>query len=158
MKTIKGLHYTKDHEWVKVDGTKAYVGVTDYAQDALGDIVFVELPEVDDEAVKGDEICVVESVKAASDIYSPVSGTVVEVNEGLEDDPAAINSAPYEQHIYVVELSDQGELDGLMNNEEYEKYCSDQISRLHLEERGILCINTFLIPIKISRRCLTLLV
>lgn len=124
METIKGLYYTKDHEWVKVEGNTAYIGITDYAQDALGDIVFVELPEIDDEAVKGEEICVVESVKAASDVFSPLTGTVVKVNESLEDEPESINSAPYDNYILAVEMSNTAELEQLMDDEKYSEYCN----------------------------------
>ncbi len=87
-------YFTEDHEWVVVEGEMATVGITDHAQDQLGDIVFVELPEVDEEYGKGDDISVVESVKAAGDVHNPVSGTVVEVNETLEDEPATVNTSP----------------------------------------------------------------
>jgi len=126
MKVINGLKYTKDHEWVKVDGNKAFIGITDYAQHHLGDIVFVELPEVGDDYQAGDVLGVVESVKAASDYYTQVSGTVIEVNDELTDTPGLINQKPYDSWLAVLELSDAGELEKLMDTEEYEKYCTEE--------------------------------
>lgn len=126
MKILEGLFYTQDHEWVRVEGDKAYIGVTDYAQHALGDIVFVELPEVDSEVSKGDQLVAVESVKAASDVYAPVSGTVVEVNEGVADDPALVNADAYENWMVVIEMSDKEELEGLLSPEDYEKLCEEE--------------------------------
>lgn len=126
MKVVAGLYYSEDHEWVKVDGDKAYVGITDYAQHALGDIVFVELPDVDDEIDNGGEIGAVESVKAASDIISPVEGTVVEVNEDLEDEPSLLNADAFENWIVCLELADKSELESLMSAEAYEKFCSEE--------------------------------
>lgn len=126
MKVEKDLLYSEDHEWVKVEGDFAYLGISDFAQDSLGDIVYVELPEVDDELEKEDAFSAVESVKAASDIYSPVSGKVVEVNEDLEDDPGLLNTDPYENWIVKVELTDKAELDELMNGEEYEKFIEEE--------------------------------
>src|SRR5690554_4034382 len=96
MEVLSELRYSKDHEWIKVEGNRAYIGITDYAQDELGDIVFVELPEVGAELNAGEVLGAVESVKAASDIYVPVSGTVVEVNEELEDSPEKVNETPYD--------------------------------------------------------------
>ncbi len=118
----KDLLYTKDHEWVKLDGDRAYVGITDYAQEQLGEIVYVELPEVDDEFKQDDEILSIESVKAASAIMNPLSGTVVEVNEELDDSPEIINSAPYDHHIYVLELSQKSECDDLLDSSRYSEY------------------------------------
>jgi len=126
MKVMKGLLYTKDHEWIKVDGNKAYVGVADYAQSQLGDIVYVELPSVDDELEKEDAFAAVESVKAAADIYMPVSGKVIETNEALEDEPNLLNEDPYENWMIMIELSDTSELDDLMNSEDYEKYLAEE--------------------------------
>lgn len=126
MKTIEGLFYSNDHEWVRVEGTKAYVGITDFAQHALGEIVYVELPEVDEEFSAGDVFSVIESVKAASDSYLPVSGKVLEVNEALEDSPQLINEDPYENWIVVVEMTDKSDLDNLMNEEEYKEFCSKE--------------------------------
>jgi len=117
------LKYSKEHEWVKIAGNKAYIGITDYAQNALGDIVFVELPEVGTEISAGDTFGVVESVKAASDIYCPVSGTITKVNEELVDSPEIINEDPYGAWIIEIELSDPSELDELMDDKEYEDFC-----------------------------------
>ena len=122
-KVIEGLYYTESHEYVKVEGEYGYVGITDYAQHQLGNVVFVDLPEVDDEVSAGDDFGAVESVKAASDLVSPVSGVVVEVNEALEDDPALINKDAFENWIIKVKLSDMVELDGLMNASQYEEIC-----------------------------------
>ena len=122
-KVIEGLYYTESHEYVKVEGEYGYVGITDYAQHQLGNVVYVDLPEVDDEVTAGDDFGAVESVKAASDLVSPVSGVVVEVNEALEDDPALINKDAFENWIIKVKLSDMVELDGLMNASQYEAIC-----------------------------------
>ena len=122
-KVIEGLYYTESHEYVKVEGEYGYVGITDYAQHQLGNVVYVDLPEVDDEVTAGDDFGAVESVRAASDLVSPVSGVVVEVNEALEDDPALINKDAFENWIIKVKLSDMVELDGLMNASQYEEIC-----------------------------------
>ena len=126
MKVLAELKYSKEHEWVKLEGNRAYIGITDYAQDALGDIVFVELPEEGAELEAGDVLGAVKSVKAASDIYAPVSGKVVEVNEELEDAPEKINEEPYEAWIAVLEISDSSELEDLLSAEEYEKLCEEE--------------------------------
>lgn len=126
MNIVNGLLYTEEHEWVKVEGEKAYIGITDYAQKALGDIVFVELPEVDAEFNSGDAFGAIESVKAASDAYLPISGKVVEVNEAIADDPALLNQDPYENWMVCVEISSKDELEGLMNAEAYENFCSKE--------------------------------
>lgn len=123
MKLFQGLKYSKDHEWVRVEGNKAYIGITNYAQLALGDIVFVELPKVGAKLGEGDTLGVIESVKTASDILTPVSGTVVEINEGVSDAPESVNSEPYESWIAALELTNASELDGLMNEEEYGEFC-----------------------------------
>lgn len=116
----KELKYTKEHEWVKVSGKRAIVGITDFAQKELGDVVFVELPEVGEAVSQGSDFAVVESVKAVSEVYAPISGTVVEINETLVDTPELINQDPYgEAWIAIIELSDPGELDELMNASEY---------------------------------------
>lgn len=125
MKTIKGLYYSKEHEWVRVEGEKAYIGITDYAQHSLGDIVYVELPEINDELAINDVMGVVESVKAASDIYTPISCKVLSVNEALEESPEKLNEDPYGNHIAVVEIKDPNELNELMDYEAYEAYCAD---------------------------------
>jgi glycine cleavage system H protein len=126
MKVAKGLFYSNDHEWIKVEGDLAYAGISDFAQHNLGDIVYVELPEVDDELEKGDAFSAVESVKAAADVYLPIGGKVVAVNEDLEDDPALINSDPYENWIIKIEMSDKSQLDELMTSEEYEKFLAEE--------------------------------
>mgnify|MGYP003648567402 FL=1 len=116
-------YYSEDHEWISVDGETGTVGITDYAQNALGDIVFVEVPEVGSEFAKAEEIAVVESVKAASEIYAPVSGEVVEVNTALEDEPALVNaSAEDDGWFYKVKIADADELAGLMNEEGYKAF------------------------------------
>ena len=120
-KVLDGLFYSKSHEFVKVEGDEAYIGITDYAQHELGNIVYVELHEVDDEVSAGEDFGAVESVKAASDLTSPVSGTVVEVNENLEDQPELINKDAFGNWIVKVKLADKSELDNLMNAEDYKK-------------------------------------
>lgn len=126
MKVLKDLLYTQNHEWIKVEGEKAYIGITDFAQHAMGDIVFVEMPSDGDEFEVGDAFGVVESVKAASDIYMPVGGTVVAFNEALEDDPALINQDAYENWIIEVELADKAQLEALLSPEDYEKLCEEE--------------------------------
>ena len=118
MSTSK-VYFTKDHEWIKVEGNVAYIGITDYAQKALGEIVYVELPEVDSEFSLGDVFSVVESVKAASDIFMPVDGKVVEVNETLSDEPEKINQDANNTWIMAVELENNIESYELMNESEY---------------------------------------
>lgn len=125
MKVEKGLFYTKDHEWVKVDGNEVSLGLSDYAQDHLGDIVYVELPDVDDELEAGDAFASIESVKAASDAYSPFAGKVIAVNEDLDDDPALINADPYANWIVKLEVEDVN-TDDLMNDSDYEKFLSEE--------------------------------
>lgn len=120
-KVIEGLCYSESHEYVKVEGNFAYIGITDYAQHALGNIVYVDMPEVDDELTAEEDFGAVESVKAASDLNSPVSGTVVEVNDKLEDKPELINQDAFANWIIKVKLSDKSELDGLMDAEAYKK-------------------------------------
>ena len=122
-KVIEGLYYSESHEYVKVEGDTAFIGITDYAQHALGNVVYVDLPEVDDEVSAGEEFGAVESVKAASDIIAPVSGTIIEVNEALEDQPELLNQDAYENWIIKVELSDKSELDNLMDAKAYEQFC-----------------------------------
>lgn len=114
------VYFTKDHEWIKVDGDSATVGISNHAQEALGDIVFAEAPEPGRQLRKGEEAAVVESVKAASDVYSPVSGEVTEGNAGIADDPSVINRDPEgDGWFYKLRLSDTGELDGLMDEAAY---------------------------------------
>ena len=122
-KVIEGLYYAESHEYVRVEGNYGYIGITDYAQHALGNVVYVDLPEVDDEVTAGEEFGAVESVKAASDLFAPVSGTVVEVNEALEDEPELLNKDAFENWIIKVELSEPSELDNLMDAATYETKC-----------------------------------
>ncbi len=122
-KVIEGLYYSESHEYVRVEGNYGFIGITDYAQNALGNVVYVDMPEVDDEVTVGEEFGAVESVKAASDLYSPVSGTVVEVNEALDDQPELINQDAFENWIIKVELSDKAELDSLMDAKAYAAFC-----------------------------------
>jgi len=124
-KVIEGLYYSESHEYVKVEGEFGYIGITDYAQNALGNVVYVDMPEVDDEVEAGEEFGAVESVKAASDLNSPVSGTVVEVNEALEDTPELVNKDAFGNWIIKVELSDKSELDNLMDAAAYEEFCKN---------------------------------
>jgi glycine cleavage system H protein len=127
MEFPEGLKYSKEHEWVLVEGTSATIGITEYAQEELGDIVFVELPEVGEKIVKDDPFGAVESVKAVSDIYAPVSGAVVETNEILPDNPETINDDPYGDGWMVrVELSDIDDLKDLMDADEYAEYVAQQ--------------------------------
>ncbi len=117
------LYFTKEHEWVRVDGDVATVGISDHAQGQLGDIVFAEVPEAGRDVAKGDDAAVVESVKAASDVYAPVSGEILEGNEKLADDPALINSDPEgDGWFFKMKLADKGELDGLMGEDEYREW------------------------------------
>ena len=122
-KVIEGLYYSESHEYVKVEGEYGYVGITDYAQHQLGNVVYVDMPEVDDDVTAGEEFGAVESVKAASDLISPVSGTVVEINEVLEDEPEQINNDAFANWIMKVKLSDASELEGLMSASQYEEIC-----------------------------------
>ncbi len=122
-KVIEGLYYTESHEYVKIEGEYGYIGITDFAQNALGNVVYVDIPEVDDEVEAGEEFGAVESVKAASDLISPVSGTVVEVNEALEDTPELINQDAFANWIIKVELSNMAELDNLMDAAAYTAFC-----------------------------------
>ncbi|MBQ9646192.1 MAG: glycine cleavage system protein GcvH [Prevotella sp.] len=123
-KVIEGLYYSESHEYVKVEGDFGFIGISDYAQHALGNVVYVDMPDVDDEVEAGEDFGAVESVKAASDLLSPVSGTVVEVNEALEDKPELVNEDPYANWIIKVELSDKTELDNLMDAKAYEEFCA----------------------------------
>lgn len=124
-KVIEGLFYAESHEYVKVEGDFGYVGITDYAQEQLGNVVYVDAPDVDDEVTQGEEFGAVESVKAASDLMSPVSGTVVEVNEALADSPELVNEDAYANWIIKVQLSDKSELDNLLDAAAYTKLCAE---------------------------------
>jgi len=125
-KVIEGLYYSESHEFVRIEGDYGFVGITDFAQHALGNVVYVDMPDVDDEVTQGEDFGAVESVKAASDLLSPVSGTVVEVNEALEDEPELINKDAFENWIIKVELSDKSELDNLMDAKAYEAFCENE--------------------------------
>jgi glycine cleavage system H protein len=121
------LWYTKDHEWVRIDGDLAIVGITDYAQSQLGDVVYVELPEIGHRIEKGKEAAVVESVKAASEVYAPVSGAVAEINQLLTADPATVNADPMGDGWFLkLRLDDPKELDGLMDEEGYKRFIEEQ--------------------------------
>lgn len=122
-KVIEGLYYAESHEYVRVEGNIGYVGITDYAQSQLGNVVYVDMPEVDDEVTAGEEFGAVESVKAASDLISPVSGTVVEINEELEDSPALVNQDAFSNWIMKVELKNLDELGNLLDAKAYEAIC-----------------------------------
>ena len=122
-KVLEGLYYSESHEFVKVEGNFGYIGISDYAQHALGNVVYVDMPEVDDEVSAGEEFGAVESVKAASDLISPVTGVVIEVNEALEDQPELINQDAYENWIIKVKISDKSELDDLMDAKAYAAFC-----------------------------------
>ena len=122
-KTVEGLYYSESHEWVKVEGDVAIIGITDFAQHAMGDLSYVDMPEVDDELEAGEEFGAVESVKAASDLFCPVSGTVVEINEALEDAPELLNEDAFENWIIKVQMSDEAELESLMDAAAYQALC-----------------------------------
>ena len=120
---MEGLYYSESHEYVKVEGNFGFIGISDYAQHALGNVVYVDMPDVDDEVSAGEEFGAVESVKAASDLIAPVTGVVLEVNENLEDQPELINHDAYANWIIKVELSDKTELDNLMDAKAYAAFC-----------------------------------
>ena len=124
-KVIEGLLYSESHEWVKVEDGIAVIGITDFAQHEMGDLSYVDMPEVDDELEKGEEFGAVESVKAASDLFCPVSGTVVEINEELEDAPELLNQDAFANWIIKVKMNDPSELEGLMDAAAYEAMCAE---------------------------------
>ncbi|MDR3645888.1 MAG: glycine cleavage system protein GcvH [Clostridia bacterium] len=124
MPTPSRLKFTKEHEWVKVEGSTIVIGLTDYAQRVLGEIVFIDLPTVGAKIAAGGELGTVESVKSVADIYTPVAGTVEKVNDTLEDDPAAVNRAPYESWIAVLRLEDPSDAKALMDGAEYDRFCT----------------------------------
>ena len=123
-KVLEGLKYAESHEWVKVEGDIAVIGISDFAQHSMGDLSYVDMPSVGDEDAAGEEFGAVESVKAASDLISPVSGTVIEVNEALEDEPELLNEDPYANWIIKVQMSEPGEVDSLLDAAAYEKLCN----------------------------------
>ncbi|MHA6332861.1 glycine cleavage system protein GcvH [Qipengyuania sp. CAU 1752] len=119
-------YFTDEHEWIDLEGDLATVGITDYAQEQLGDIVFVELPDVGSNVEKGGEAAVVESVKAASDVYAPITGEVMEANSALEDDPALVNTSPEEEGwFFRITVADKSELEGLMDAKAYKAFCDE---------------------------------
>lgn len=120
---IEGLYYSESHEYVRVEGEYGYIGITDYAQHELGNVVYVDMPDVDDEVSAGEEFGAVESVKAASDLISPISGTVVEVNSSLEDEPELINKDAFQNWIIKVHISNPDELQQLLSASQYEDIC-----------------------------------
>jgi glycine cleavage system H protein len=127
MNVPEDLKYTKEHEWCRLKGNRAVIGITDHAQDQLGDIVYVELPEVGDPVKKGESFGVVESTKAVSELFAPVSGKVVEVNDPLSDAPESINEDPYEEGWMIqVELSDPKELESLLDAAGYQKFLQEE--------------------------------
>lgn len=123
---MENIYYSETHEYVKKDGNIAYIGISDHAQQALGNIVYVDVPEVGDEVEAGEDFGAVESVKAASDLYSPVSGTVVAINEHLIDNPRLLNTDALANWIIKVEMSDESELDSLMDTSAYEQFCANE--------------------------------
>jgi glycine cleavage system H protein len=127
MNVPENLKYTETHEWVRIEGDTAYVGISDHAQEALGDIVFVEIPEPDEDVKKGEEIATIESVKAASAIYAPLSGTIAETNNELEDTPELINQKPYEAFIFSINMSDPAEADELLSADAYLKFLEQSL-------------------------------
>ena len=126
VQTPEDRRYTRSHEWVRVEGQTAYVGITDYAQDALGDIVFVELPPIDEAFRKEEEVATVESVKAASPIFAPAGGTIVEVNRELEQTPELLNRMPWETMIYALRLEDPEELSALLDAAAYDEHVEQE--------------------------------
>lgn len=126
MKVLKELLYTKEHEWVRVEGEKAYIGITDFAQHALGSIVYVELPEVDSEVNEGDTFGTIESVKAASDVFMPIDGKILEVNESIVDNPELVNEDAFENWMVCAEILNNGQLQGLLDADSYEKFCNEE--------------------------------
>jgi glycine cleavage system H protein len=127
MEFPQDLRYTWEHEWVRLDDGRARVGISDYAQDALGDVVYVQLPEVGQEVTASTTCCEVESTKSVSDVYAPLSGKVVEVNEALGDAPERINEQPYgDGWLFVIELSEPGEVDGLLDAQSYQAFLAEE--------------------------------
>ncbi|MGN1381342.1 MAG: glycine cleavage system protein GcvH [Eubacterium sp.] len=124
MNNPQELKYSKSHEWVRIDGDAAYIGITDHAQESLGDLVFVNLPEVDDEITAGDPFGDVESVKAVSDLLAPVDGVVAEINEELLDAPEKINEDPYDA--WMIKITDVGDIDDLLDADDYERFVEEE--------------------------------
>lgn len=126
MKVVEGLLYTKEHEWLKKEENRVYLGITDFAQNSMGAIVYVELPEVGSEFAEGDTFGVVESVKAASDVYIPLDGKITEVNEVILESPELLNEDPYENWMVCTEIIDDSQLNKLMNALQYDEYCNEE--------------------------------
>ncbi|MBN2796354.1 MAG: glycine cleavage system protein GcvH [Clostridia bacterium] len=126
MKVLENLLYNEEHEWIQLEGDVATFGITDYAQDMLGGIVYVELPEEEDEVEQGDSFITIESVKAATDVLSPVDGEIIAVNEALDDAPESLNDAPYEAWIVKIRVNDLSQLDNWMDKEAYEAFCAKE--------------------------------
>lgn len=126
MKIVEGLYYTKNHEWIRVEGAEAYIGITDFAQHALGDIVYVELTDAGVSLNQEEVFASVESVKAASDIYLPVSGTITKTNEAVVDDPSLVNQDAYENWMVCIKMSNPAELESLMKAADYEEFCNEE--------------------------------
>ncbi len=126
MKTFQGTKYTKEHEWARAEDGLVYIGISDYAQNALGDIVFVELPKEGKQLKAGEQASVVESVKTASDVYTPVSGTVKKINEELVNAPELLNQEPYENWIAALDPENLSELDSLMDEQQYSEFCAKE--------------------------------
>ncbi|NMA94995.1 MAG: glycine cleavage system protein GcvH [Clostridiales bacterium] len=126
MEIRKELKYSNDHEWVRIEGDRAYIGITDLAQDNLGDVVFLELSEVGEELSAGDAFGTIESVKAASDVYAPIAGTIVEVNEDIMDEPERVNDEPYDSWLVAIEIDNEDGLEDLMDWEAYEEFCQEE--------------------------------
>lgn len=125
MKIPEDLLYSTEHEWVRVEGDQAYIGITDFAQDHLGDIVFVEMPELDDKIEASAQIGVIESVKAVSELFSPVGGTIFEINEDLEHSPELLNQDPYTNYIVIVSMNNPDDLKSLLTPEKYASLCEE---------------------------------
>lgn len=135
MKVPENLKYTREHEWARIRGKVATIGITDYAQDQLGDVVYVELPDVADEVAKDEQFGTIESVKTVSDLFSPLSGEVIKVNEQLEDRPELVNEDPYgDGWMIQIQISDPDEIDELMSAEEYEAYLEEEAGSMEDEE------------------------
>lgn len=125
MKNPRDVYYTENHEWVRVEEGQAYVGITNHAQEELGEVVFVELPSTETHVERGEEVLTVESLKAATQIYAPISGNIVEVNEELDETPDLLNEEPFEQHIFVLEIEQREELEALLTAEDYENFLEE---------------------------------
>lgn len=129
MNNPKELKYTEDHEWVRIEGDLAYVGITDHAQDALGDIVFVELPEAGRELERGEEASNIESVKAAAPVYSPLTGSIAVVNKGLDETPELLNQKPYDTFVFALKIKDANEIKNLLSSDDYDKILAAEKER-----------------------------